>query len=607
MMKTNGFLAVALTLTVATLAAFIGLAPEAHAAAFHVVDGNVLGSMLAFPHEAVEAVKLALNHSGSAIYDAVSAHPQLALTLAVMRTNLADLKTRAEAKAGEVKDDMSPAAVRKIEGEHDTLLREIAKLEADIQAKEAEEAAEAQRQEQTRTNPSPAPQPVNAQAVARQAVTDERTRSNAIRSLAATGSPEVIALATEHIDNGSTVETFRSAMLDLLIANGGAPTNSNTRVQVGQSDHEKRAVGVANALLHRSDGSIVLTDEGRNFRGMSLLEIGRDLLEARGVNTRGMSRNELAGEALQMRTGGMMTTSDFGGILANVANTRLRAAYEAAPQTFRPLVRVASVPDFKAVTRVQIGEAPALNKVNEHGEFKRGSLGEGKESYKIATYGKIIGITRQVIVNDDLDAFSRIPAAFGVQAAQLESDLVWAQILSNPIMGDGNALFSTAHGNLAGSGAVISVTTMSGARVAFSTQTGLDGKTVLGLAPRYLIVPVSLLTSAEQFLAPIVPAQTANAVPESLRRLSIIAEPRLDVGINRPEDDIVASGSATAWYLAGDTGTGDIVELAYLDGNQGIYTETRAGFDIDGVEIKARLDVGAKVLEHRNLYKNPGA
>lgn len=583
-MKTKGFLAVAITLTVAIIAALTAFAPEAIAAVQHANYGA---------HGVLDGL---LSH----------AHVLASLPLAVMRTNLSDLRTRAASKASEAKDGMSADDVRKIEDEHASILREIETLEKDIKDKETEEADATRRAPNQPTN-QPAPV-VDPAAVARQAVADERTRSTTIRSLAATGSPEVIALANQHIEGGNSVEQFRSAMLDHLIANGGAPVNSNTRTQVGLGDHEKRAIGAANALLHRANpGSVELTVEGRNFRGMSLLEIGRDLLEARGVNTRGMGRNELAGAALQQRSGGMMTTSDFGGILANVANTRLRAAYEAAPQTFRPLVRVASVSDFKAVTRVALGEAPALNKVNEHGEFKRGSLGEGKESYKIATYGKIIGITRQVIVNDDLDAFSRIPAAFGVQAAQLESDLVWAQILANPTMGDGNALFSAAHGNLAGSGGVIGVTTMSAARIAFATQTGLDGKTVLGLQPRYVIVPLAQLTPLEQFLAPITPAQTANAVPESLRRLVPIAEPRLDVGINRPEDDIVASGSSTAWYLAGDTGTGDIIELAYLDGNQGIYTETRAGFGIDGVEIKARLDVGAKVLEHRNLYKNAGA
>src|SRR5262249_20765023 len=33
----------------------------------------------------------------------------------------------------------------------------------------------------------------------------------------------------------------------------------------------------------------------------------------------------------------------------------------------------------------------------------------------------------------------------------------------------------------------------------------------------------------------------------------------------------------------------------------------RTGFDIDGFEIKVRQDLGAKAIDYRGLYKNPGA
>ena len=45
----------------------------------------------------------------------------------------------------------------------------------------------------------------------------------------------------------------------------------------------------------------------------------------------------------------------------------------------------------------------------------------------------------------------------------------------------------------------------------------------------------------------------------------------------------------------------------YLEGQQGAYIETRNGFDVDDVEIKCRLDFGAKAIDWRGLYKNPGA
>ena len=93
----------------------------------------------------------------------------------------------------------------------------------------------------------------------------------------------------------------------------------------------------------------------------------------------------------------------------------------------------------------------------------------------------------------------------------------------------------------------------------------------------------------------LVPAKTMDVVPQSIRSLSVIAEPRLD------------SVSATGWFLAANPSQIDTIEYAYLEGQQGAYIETRNGFDVDGVEIKCRLDFGAKAIDWRGLYKNPGA
>ncbi|ABS14221.1 HK97 family phage prohead protease [Brucella anthropi] len=446
-----------------------------------------------------------------------------------------------------------------------------------------------------------------AEVAAREAVERERKRSSEIRDLATRAG--VADFGAEHATAGTSVEEFRELLLEKLVTEErknsplgaghliGATVIDNTR-------EEARGEAVAAALLHRADpGAYPLTVDGaRDFMGMSLLEVARECLESRGVRTRGMSKMELAASALSQRSGGLHSTSDFPVILENVLNKTLKTGYEAAPQTFRPFTRISTVPDFKDVSRVQLGEAPQFDKVNEHGEFKRGTVGEAGEKYRIETYGKVIGITRQTIINDDLGAFTRIPRAFGVQAAQLESDVVWAQILANPVMGDGKALFHADHKNLLTAGA-IGKATVSNARLRMSLQTGLDGKTVLNLSPSYILVPKALQTDAETFLTTIYPAKDGDQVPASLKNLTVISEPRLDGGIAR----YGITGSATNYYFAADNSLVDVVELAYLEGQQGVYTETRMGFDVDGVEVKVRLDVGAKTLDWRGLQKNPFA
>ncbi|MGE0658253.1 MAG: prohead protease/major capsid protein fusion protein, partial [Reyranellaceae bacterium] len=431
----------------------------------------------------------------------------------------------------------------------------------------------------------------NADALVGRARDAERERVSTIYDLAGRLNLER-GFAEDLVRRGVSVDESRRLILDQL-ATKSEETRSFPHVSVplgGRDERTTRRDAVANALLHRYSPTLFqLEDAARQYRGMTLLELARESLGNAGVNTRGLSRDEVATRALH-------STSDFPEILAAVTNKTLRQAYEAYPRTFMLFCRQVLATDFKAMHRVQLGEAPQLLEVGESGEFKRGTLGESKESYKVKTYGRVVAITRQTLINDDLDAFTRIPAMYGNSIAQLESDVVWGIITANPAMADGTALFHANHKNLAGSGAALAVDAVGAARAAMAKQTGLDKKTVLNIRPAFLIVPAALELKAEQLVAQnLVPAATASVVPQSIRTLAPISEPRLD------------AASETAWYLAASPNQIDTIEYAYLEGQQGAYIETRNGFDVDGVEIKCRLDFGAKAIDWRGLYKNPGA
>ena len=51
----------------------------------------------------------------------------------------------------------------------------------------------------------------------------------------------------------------------------------------------------------------------------------------------------------------------------------------------------------------------------------------------------------------------------------------------------------------------------------------------------------------------------------------------------------------------------DGLEYAYLQGEEGPQIETKAGFEVDGMQFKVRLDFGGAFLDHRSWYMNPGA
>ena len=425
--------------------------------------------------------------------------------------------------------------------------------------------------------------------IAQDAMERERARISGIQDAARKlGLGEEIT--ADLVRRGVSLDEARGALIDAAAQNDRAvETRPHIRMG-GQCEVDSRRAAVEAALLHRHDpGRFELTAAARDWRGLSLIEMARDILASEGVRVRGLSRDELATRALH-------STSDFPLILSNVTNKTLRAAYETAPRTFAPIARRTTVADFRDVHRLQLGEAPQLEKVNESGEYKRGTLGEAQEKYRIETFGKVIGITRQVLINDDLDAFTRVPALFGTAAATLESDVVWGVITANAAMADGKALFHAGHNNLAATGVKLDVAGLAKARTAMSLQKGLDGKTMLNIRPAFLVVPTSLELEAEQLLAQnIVPAKSTDVVPGSLRSLTVISEPRLDPG-----------SGAVPWYLMASPAAIDTIEYAYLEGQEGVAMETRMGFDVDGMEIRARLDFGAKAIDWRGLYKNPG-
>jgi hypothetical protein len=362
-----------------------------------------------------------------------------------------------------------------------------------------------------------------------------------------------------------------------------------------------------------------LAAKSREFANYSLIDMARECLSMSGVQVKRLSNSEIAERALKgampetMRPreygdvsffgGGAETTSDFPSILANVANKTLRQAYEAYPRTFQPFCRQVTAQDFKPINRVQLSDAPTLKKLNEKGEYTRANLSDTNQSYSLQTFGKITSITRKAIINDDLNAFTRVPGLLGVSAAQMESDTVWAVLTSNQVMGeDGLACFVAGHNNYftgAGSalalGAAIPPTGLTQGRAKMRQQTAQNG-THLNLIPRFVLVPTVLETTLLQMIAPLNIASTdvTKVVPEWVRSTVPVVEPRLD------------ANSTTGWYVVADPAQIDTIEYCYLEGQTGVYIETRQGWEIDGVEIKCREDFAAAALDFRGLQFNAG-
>jgi len=387
-------------------------------------------------------------------------------------------------------------------------------------------------------------------------------------------------------DSSVTVHDARARLLDDL-SKDAEPVMKGS-VEIVRDESETRVQAVVKALSHRADASVKIDgdDPARKYVGMRLSELARSICQANNIRVDGMSAQRIAQAAL--------STSDFPLITENMIGKSLRDAYDAQGRTFTAFSRQVTMPDFKEVSRVQLGEAPQLDLVQEGAEYTYGSMSEAAEKYRLFKYGRMVHITWETLINDDLTAFTRIPQAMGAQAAQKESEVFYAHLTGNPAMHDGVTLFHADHGNLAGTGAALSVDTLGAARAAMRKQTGVDGKTPINVFPEFLLVPAAIETDALQLMAPIQAAQASNANPYA-GQLQVITESRLD------------TNSATAWYAIARPAAIDTFEHGYLEGEVGPQVETEEGFSVDGLRVKVRHSFAAKAIDWRGVYKNAGA
>lgn len=322
---------------------------------------------------------------------------------------------------------------------------------------------------------------------------------------------------------------------------------------------------------------------GREFAGASLAEVADICLQQSGKSTQMAS----VGTRVEMALHG---SDDFPLILRDVGNLSLNRAYDAAESSIKRLSREITASNFRKLHSVKLSAGPELDEVDEHGEFKSGTLEEGEETFAVKTYGKIFGITRQAIVNDDLEVFSNMFPILGQGAASTEAKLFTSLLEENsglgPILSNGKTLFHADHGNLAETAKTLDILGLSEARVAMRRQTGIAGEAI-SVAPAFLVVPPELEMAGDRVLASISANEASKSNPFA-GKLQLVVEPRLS--------------NPSVWYVTSPPGTPDSLQHAYLDGVSGPQLFTREGFEVDGIEYKVRMDFGAGFTDHRGWY-----
>jgi ATP-dependent protease ClpP protease subunit len=374
------------------------------------------------------------------------------------------------------------------------------------------------------------------------------------------------------------------------------PAGSHPHIETLQDETDVRRGAAVHALMARAGIKVDAAHlQGNPVRSFKLLDHARASLQKAGVRPDGMGQMELVAAAFTQGT------SDFPILLENTMNKSLQAAYATAADTWSRFCGIGSVSDFRATSRYRVGSLANLDLVNELAEFKNRTIPDGeKASITAVTKGNIVNISRQAIINDDLGAFVGLSAAMGRAARRtIEAD-VYALLGLNsgngPVMPDSVQMFNASHGNLAGSGAVPSVSAIDVARAAMAAQRDVSNNDYLDLRPA-----VGLFTLAQGGNARVI--NGAQYDPDTANKLQ---RPNMVAGLL---SDIIDSPrvSGTSWYLFADPAVAPAIEVAFLDGVQEPFLEMMAGFTVDGAQYKVRLDFGVAAVEYKSAYRNPGA
>ena len=454
--------------------------------------------------------------------------------------------------------------------------------------------------------PAGAPQPVGPRTpapdpgvAAAQAVAAERERIAGIQRVCA---GEFTEIEREAVNAGWTVHaTSQRVLAAVRAARPVADVNIAVRRDPGPA-FERRVLEAAMCLranigeedLARDYGEEVVASAGRS-RDLSLHLLFAECARLEGIAVPRSFGNDTIRAAF--------STVSLPGILNNVANKRLLRSFQAQPVIATRLCSEGELNDFKESERYRLTDVGDLEPVAPDGEIKHGGLTEEKATNQLGTFGKIFALTRQMIYNDDLGAFLKVPDGMGARAARKIDQLFFTRLLANP----GN-LFSEAHRNYRdGADTALSGDSLALAVQLFLDQVDADGQPI-NISPKFLLVPTALKMTARELLNSTFYIATGTSEKRRIPTYNALADEDLEV-ISSPylSNGNYTGASSMAWYLFADPAVVDTFEIGYLKGQRMPKVEKGdADFDTLGIKFRVYFDLGVREQDFRGMVRFKG-
>lgn len=442
---------------------------------------------------------------------------------------------------------------------------------------------------------------VDLSSEVRKTLKRERERVSTIRQLS-----RQFNLGDEFVDthvNAGTMEKDIYKLAAEAAAKTAPAFGAGARVEFGEdtSDKFRRLAAVGQGLrlgAYRPTDEIIKNEVGaaREFRGMRLSDMAAMCLQRHGHSTGGYTDAEIAQMMFTGKAELAASTSDFRAIFADVANQHVLRGYNMVNDSHRQLVNVVPASDFREIHGVALNAAQDVELVGQNGEYREIKFKDKQESYAMGKYGGYVGLSFEMIVNDDTRAFTKTPKLLGQLCKKKEADLVFGLINANPVMKDGLHLFDAKRGNIATEGAIgaPSHITLDAGRTFLNSL--VYGDIELDIEPGIIAFGPKHRSNTEVLLRSISLAGADNNA--NTKNIWGDLTPVHNSRLGRVNPD--------AWYLIGDPNLYDGIELSFLDGKEEPELFEAEEFKTDRILYKVRHVMGAGIMDAAPFWMNPG-
>lgn len=301
------------------------------------------------------------------------------------------------------------------------------------------------------------------------------------------------------------------------------------------------------------------------------------------------------GRAIQ----GANSTISVPGILSNIANKFLMEGWEAGDMTWREVADIATVRDFKTVTNYKLTGNFKYEKVGSGGELKHGNVGEETYTNQAETYGKLFGVSRTDMINDDLGAFTSILKEMSFGAIDSFNEVFWTEFLA-----DQSTFFAGGNNNTSsGVWSSAALATLTAAELVFMNQTQPNGRP-LGQMPDRILVPPGAKRYALNALSSTQVVGSTGPTPANnsfANEYKVLSTPYI-------ANALYTGYSTIKWYMLCNPQRLAMIQACFLNGKQTPTVESaEASFNTLGVQMRGYHDFGCNKQEYRAAVQGSGA